>query len=100
MNVSYFSQVETGKANLTYLNLPAIAAALFMNPVDLPEHAHWHAEQQIKAQAADMLSQPTPERLRMLCRLLRVLTRCSRPLSFSGRNGFFHREPTRGTPTP
>lgn len=75
MNVSYFSQVETGKANLTYLNLLAIAAALFVNPADLLENEHLHGEEQIKAQAADMLSQLAPEHLRMMHRLLRIITR-------------------------
>lgn len=75
LNVSYFSQVERGRANLTYLNLLAIAAALFVKPVDLLENEHLEGEEEIRTEAADMLRRLNLEHLRMMCRLLRFLTR-------------------------
>lgn len=75
MNVSYFSQVETGKANLTYLNLLAIAEALFVNPVDLLENEHLLGEEETRKEAADMLTKLRPDNLRMAHRILRTMTR-------------------------
>lgn len=75
MNVSYFSQVETGKANLTYLNLVAIAETLVVNPRDLLDNEHLQEEEQIRAEAADMLQGLNPDHLRMMYRLLRIVTR-------------------------